>query len=258
MMWHIDGTRTYLLGSMHMTNMSTIIFPPVMEKVFSESLQIAFETDLDEAIDFSVVSLPDGRKLVDLLPASTYGEIKVHASRLNIPLSNLDNARPIFAGSSLAATNLAHHGYLASQGIDRALWNRAKRDGKKTCGLESAGFQLNTLANVPLDEQVSGLTHLAQQSDLNLSEVVAMLDAWKIGAIAPFESVYAKRATFTPLAAEQILDARNRNWIPQIAEMARNGNPCLVVVGCLHFVGKCGLPMLLEKEGLRLTHCPFI
>jgi len=41
----------------------------------------------------------------------------------------------------------------------------------------------------------------------------------------------------------------NRHWVPEIEQLLKGGENCLVVVGALHLVGKGGLLEALRKDG---------
>ncbi len=47
--------------------------------------------------------------------------------------------------------------------------------------------------------------------------------------------------------------ARNRAWIPQLAELMANGDPVFAAVGAGHLVGPDSVVDLLKAEGYTVT-----
>ena len=55
-----------------------------------------------------------------------------------------------------------------------------------------------------------------------------------------------------PKLYDDLVDQRNRRWIPQVKSLLSKENDTLVVVGALHLVGDRGLIALLKREGLKI------
>jgi uncharacterized protein YbaP (TraB family) len=55
-----------------------------------------------------------------------------------------------------------------------------------------------------------------------------------------------------PAAYQSLIVERNRNWMPQIDSCFAKPQPCLVVVGAAHLVGRDGLLTMLRRKGYRV------
>jgi uncharacterized protein YbaP (TraB family) len=59
-----------------------------------------------------------------------------------------------------------------------------------------------------------------------------------------------------PRLYDDLVDRRNRNWVPRLKALLARTDDTLVVVGALHLVGDRGLIALLEREGLVVLPYP--
>jgi uncharacterized protein YbaP (TraB family) len=253
MLWHIENSNTYLLGSIHATNMQPLELPHLAEQAFSRSSCVVFETDLDGAPDQSLLTLPDGMQLADLVSESLFRITQTHWLRLGLPESRMLALRPGFVAMNLQFTEAAQSGYTPQLGIDRNLWERAKREGKECRELEPFRDQLRMLAESPLEEQVSLLSYIANQSDVGLSELTGMVAAWRSQDTVHFDRLLKRRLQAWPNTFEVLITKRNKNWVPSIVALAQSGAFSLVIAGLFHFFGPTGLPTLLQQHGLRLA-----
>src|SRR5579862_1044389 len=103
-LWRIQGSKTYVLGSVHATNIDPLQLPQRIEQAFSASDRVVFEADLDGVPDQSLLVLPAGRALTDVLSAATYHTTLVHWRRLGLPEARLQTAVPGLAAITLQFT----------------------------------------------------------------------------------------------------------------------------------------------------------
>lgn len=227
------------------------LLSPLAERVFTASPVVFFETDLDGAPDLSVIALPNGAKLSDVLPADLYGRVQAQWVGLGLPNDRLTDLRPNFAAMNLNFSKAAQAGYTPQLGVDRILWERTKEERKARGHMETLSSQLRMLADTPIEEQVTSLEHILSQADLGVAELVDIVTAWRAGDLDFFERFVVKIFQRTPKTLEVVISVRNRDWIPDIVRLAKSSTPCLIVVGVLHLFGKTGLPVLLQEHGLQ-------
>ncbi|MBM4239903.1 MAG: TraB/GumN family protein, partial [Gammaproteobacteria bacterium] len=88
-----------------------------------------------------------------------------------------------------------------------------------------------------------------------LDEMPAMVDdlyaAWRSGDTKRLDDLLLEGYRETPKLYDDLVDRRNRNWVPQVKALLEREGDTLVVVGALHLVGERGLIALLEREGLQ-------
>lgn len=253
MLWRIDGSNTYVLGSVHITNLKPLTLSNFTEVVFELADCVVFEADQNIAVDPSLITLPAGSRLDGLLDAEQFRRANEHWIRLGFSAAALLSFRPAMAAVTLQITESSRHGYFSELGVDRALRDEAESAQKRIDFLEDLNDQLRLLTNTPLAEQISFLDHIAKSPDVGFSELRDMVSANCRGDIRFFEDLLAERRKAWPQLVDAILTKRNENWVPKIIEMARTTRRTVIVVGVLHLVGETGLPALLEPHGLRLT-----
>jgi uncharacterized protein YbaP (TraB family) len=251
MLWKIEGSETYILGSVHFTNLSPLQMPATVAEVFRAASQIVFEADLSERADSAPLLLPDGTNLKDCVSIATYSKAHSNWLRLGLPENNLARFKPGAAAQILHINQAARQGYVFERGVDRVLWDHAAQAAKHRVGLEKVEAQTNALKSSPIAEQASMLEYFVN-GDLGVSALSSMVQAWKQGNTAPFDAVLAERRRRWPAMFDILIDRRNRNWVPTIAQMVSDRQCRLIVVGALHMVGPESLPFLLFKRGLRL------
>jgi uncharacterized protein YbaP (TraB family) len=88
-----------------------------------------------------------------------------------------------------------------------------------------------------------------------LDDMPSMVDelyaAWRSGDVRRLDEFLLEGYRETPKLYDDLVDRRNRNWVPQLKALLERGEDTLVVVGALHLVGERGLIALLEREGLQ-------
>jgi hypothetical protein len=252
MFWNIEGTQIYVLGTVHLTNLDPIRLPPSVMQVFGAATHVIFELDLSIPPDPGPLMLQDGSKLQDYVSAETFARVEAHWARLKLPPENLQRSRPGTAALALYVTQSIRCGYLPHRGIDQYIRTLAIEAGKQMRHLESAASQMAAIVGPPLAEQVSFLEHHAFQDDVGVSELATAVSAWIRGDIMFFEDLAANRNHRWPVTFDILLRQRNERWVSQIAAMARDMHPKLLVVGALHMAGPSGLPGLLKEQGLSM------
>ena len=131
------------------------------------------------------------------------------------------------------------------------LFRSAARDKKDIGGLETAEFQLSLLDSLPLDEQLQLLDLTLAELDEMPSMVDELYAAWRSGDVRRLDEFLLEGYRETPKLYDDLVDRRNRNWVPQLKALLERGEDTLVVVGALHLVGERGLIALLVREGLQ-------
>lgn len=254
MLWHLQGTNTYVLGSIHATNMDPLQLLPAEETVFSNAAHVIFEFDSTEPLDLSPTQLPSGTPPPrERIPADILANAHSHLTRLGLDAGCLYTTKPGWVALQIMFTAAATAGYLPRLGVDEQLCSRAKAEAKQTDKLESRAEQMEILTTAPMDEQITFLGHISR-NDAGLSEFRQMHEAWKGRDVDFFERFAAGRAALIPKTSSELMGRRNSNWIPMILERARHAAPTLFVVGALHLAGPTGLPSLLAHQGLRMVH----
>ena len=74
---------------------------------------------------------------------------------------------------------------------------------------------------------------------------------WRYGDMSFAEKEVADFKRNEPELYEQLLPARNRQWLPQIQRALAGKRNAMVLVGALHLTGEDGLVEMLRREGFN-------
>jgi uncharacterized protein YbaP (TraB family) len=100
--------------------------------------------------------------------------------------------------------------------------------------------------------QVEMLKATLDDIEAQLTEVAAIVAAWRSGDVAALERLLLREFRESPAIYQRLLVERNHDWVPKIAQCETDVMPCLVVVGSAHLVGPDGLVALLRARGFVL------
>jgi hypothetical protein len=99
-----------------------------------------------------------------------------------------------------------------------------------------------------LQEFESGLKDLRDVS----AGIDPMVQAWSAGDQAELDRLINGDLDEFPEARKQLLDDRNRRWVPKLEAMLKEKHIFFVTVGAGHLTGPKGVPALLRKDGYRI------
>jgi len=140
----------------------------------------------------------------------------------------------------------------AEVGVEKQPQKLTAADKKAIAGLEILGFQISLLDSLPLDEQLQ----LLDMTLSDIAELPTMADdlylACRRGDTRRLEELLLEGYKVMPKLYDDLIDQRNRRWVPQVPSLTKKSGDTLVVVGALHLIGDRGLVALLEKEGLKI------
>lgn len=235
-----DGTGpvVWLFGTIH--NGSAADVPPVAWAALASSKRFVSEVgdaepDRDRISELARIERGPG--LDALLPADDWWELRDQL-RGTMKEDDLKRARPWYAMSRLMRT-LAPP---PDPTMDFAMTERAKARGIPIDALESWADQLTVLANTVTVADLQETLHARATIRCTLANLLATYRTGDLAAMTPH---------LVTRASGQLLDARNRTWLPKLeAYFAADG--AFVAVGLGHMIGEAGLPALLQSAGYRV------
>ena len=152
-------------------------------------------------------------------------------------------------------------------GADKLITAQATQQHKPLGSLESHIEALAYFHILPEELIIAGLNDWAQRpkkdNDKIIFEAYAHGDFARIPALLQKDTEFNPESSLSPAQQQQFADwfvqqmivARNRNWLPKIqAEAAKQ--PTLFAVGTAHLVGNQGLIMLLRHNGYQVEPMP--
>jgi uncharacterized protein YbaP (TraB family) len=272
-LWKVSSPTNsiYLLGSIHVLRKTDYPLPDVIESAFSNAPVAAFEADINEMQDPAVAiqmltkcMLPEGETLADRLSPELYKAFTNKVSEVSKSLTNqasesamalmmIDRFTPGMAATTLATVQLDKLHLDPKYGLDKQLYDRAKKDGKKTLALETVEFQLNLFTQLSKEEGEVFLKTTLTDMDKLEAELPEFIQAWKNGDPVQLEKLLDEATEQAPGLYKRLISDRNARWIPKIEDMLKQNNNSIVVVGTGHLVGKDNVVQLLAKKGYKVT-----
>ncbi len=271
LLWSVekDGRRSYLYGTIHMTDPRVVTLGPAAAKAFDGARTVVIETTdvLDKAsMTKALLSRPDltmftdGTTLTSLLPEGEVAAVEKALDERGIPLASVAKMKPWMLSAMLAlpACELARQAD-GEPVLDMKLAEQAKADGKALRGLETAVDQLEAMASLPMAFHVTGLVDTLKLGDRVNDVVETMIVLYQKGDTGMFWPLF--RAALpssgddgTSYAAfeETMVTARNHTMAERAAPILADGD-AFIAVGALHLPGPQGLVELLRKAGYTVT-----
>jgi uncharacterized protein YbaP (TraB family) len=254
-----DGRTSWLVGSLHVLTKDAYPLPGSMDKAFDQAKTLMEETDVNELSSPDMIGIvatkglfTNGQTLESVLPRDAYTRLAQRMTATGLPMEMVKMMRPWMVELTLSGLELQRAGFDPDLGIDVHYRRKAAQNGMALNMLETAAEQIDYLAGLPLDVQVSQLQQTLTEGDAELREVREIAAAWRAGDTAAIERLLLKGMKDSPAYYQSLVVDRNRRWIPRIESCFSTGS-CFVVVGAAHMVGSDGLIAMLKQKGYRIT-----
>jgi uncharacterized protein YbaP (TraB family) len=254
-----DGRTSWLVGSLHVLTQDAYPLPAAMDKAFGEAKTLMEETDVNELSSPEMIGLvatkglfTDGQTLESVLSKDAYAQLGQRMTATGLPLEMVKMMRPWMVDLTISGLELQRAGFDPELGIDLHYRRKAAQNGMALSMLETAAEQIDYLAGLPLDVQVTQLQQTLAQGDAELREVKEIAAAWRAGDAPAIERLLLKGMQESPAYYQSLVVNRNRRWIPHIESCLSTGN-CFIVVGAAHMMGSDGLIAMLRQKGYRIA-----
>ena len=260
--WAIRGPHStlYLAGSVHLLPANDSTLPPGFAHAYADSKRLVMEMDLGKIDPLAVASwmmehgaLPRGTSLRSILGEQRYTRVSSVAADLGLSSEILDTQAPWVVGLELTDLEYLHQGFDPQQGVEEQLVRRAENDGKPTAGLETLSEELGGLEALSREDQVRMLDQTMDELKDSQEEMREILAAWRSGNAAKLATLLSSEYSSFPALYRPLVTERNQRWLPQIEQLLKGDDNCMVIVGSLHLVGDGGLLDLLRKDGFAPT-----
>ncbi len=253
-----DGYSIIIAGSVHLVHPSQLPLPAEYLKAFSLSERVVFEIDLDEMNQStSLVKMISTFRLKattldKTLRSDVWQYLNTVMNEYNIPRALLayDAA---FMSFSLPLIILKSQGY--QEGIDKLLYDQAKRDGKKIIGLETFDEQLKALATLQeIDPNILIKQTLKEikKPQFSLDNLIKELYRGQQTMLEKQIAIYDTKEMGT--FYQVLLINRNKAWIPKIDQFAKDSTKTMVVIGAMHLAGNDSVLQLLKEQGYKISY----
>ena len=257
-LWSVRSASNtiYLLGSLHLLKSDDYPLSAAIEKAYSSSQKVVFETDLsamsDAGIQAQMLTMglyPEGQSLSQNLSGGTLDRLQTKMTEMGMPIQQFERFKPWLIALTLATFELQRLGYSPQMGIDMHFYNRAKADQKERDFLEPIEYQMNLLGNMDDADQDSFLTQTLEEMDVIKDMAADMTTYWKAGDAKNLYELMNKSFEKHPIIRDRLLIKRNMEWVSHIEVFTKETRNVLVIVGAGHLVGPDSVVDLLKKKG---------
>jgi uncharacterized protein YbaP (TraB family) len=259
--WSVRGgsNTVYILGSLHLLSKESYPLGKAYEDAFQNSEVVVFEVDPGELekpetirMVLSKAALENGKTLEETLSPETYRLAKEKLKDAGVDIQMFSKTKPWFVAVTVAVLKLSQMGFQPEEGVDRYFYNKAKEGQKGVMGLETAEFQIDLIASIGGDTEDDILLHTLKDLDVMEAEMKSLVGSWKRGDVGEFKKVILKSYWEYPRVYDELIAARNKNWLPHIEKYLGGDKNYLVVVGAGHLVGPDGLINMLTQKGYKV------
>jgi len=258
LLWEISGkdltTSSYLYGTIHVIPKKDFILTDLLKNRFAQTQQLALEVDMDNMLSM-ISALPemfmdDDMTLEDLLTEEEYNRVDAHFANKGMGgLSMFNRMKPILVSSMMMEQGPTSEDMTS---YEMELMDMAKDRQMAVHGLETAAFQMGVLDSIPYKAQAKMLVQSLDEQADGGAMYDEMVELYKNQDLKGLQAAVAAESEGVENFDHALLYIRNHNWIPVIAEMAKE-KPTFFAVGAAHLPGEEGVIRLLQKAGYRVV-----
>ncbi len=256
LLWKISGNGlekpSYLYGTIHMT--CNYKLSDKMAKAFAETDRIALEVDMDDpslqAKMMKGMMMKDGNTIKGILSEEDYTKLAAFfKENVGMNLDMLNGMKP-FAVSAMLISKMVPCDTPGS--YEAEFMKIAKEQKEEVEGLESIESQMAIFDSIPYKDQLKDLVKMATEglaeSKTEFEKLSALYDKEDINGLM---NMMTESEEVTGKFKETLLDKRNQNWIPVIAQKSKE-KATFYGVGAMHLAGDQGVIRLLRKAGFTV------
>lgn len=249
-----NGIKTsHVFGTFHMLPKEDFELKDKVKRTFDASDLFVMEIDMSDPnlqMEMMGLSMIPGEDV--LQNHMTDEEFKIlddyFTSKMGVGMAQLNKMKPFVLSSMVLMAHLGEN--MAS--YEYTFMDMAKESSMEMKGLESAGFQMGIFDGQPYKEQIEAIVTMLTADGGVGTSFDEMIKVYKTEDI---EELYTSLGDFFGHDKEmqkKLLDERNQNWIPQIAEYSKD-KEVFYAVGAGHLGGEQGVINLLREAGYSVT-----
>jgi uncharacterized protein YbaP (TraB family) len=263
-LWKVTAPRgggsLFLAGSIHLLSSEYYPLAPAFDDAFAQSDLLVEELDMAEMLapeaQMQMLTrgmMPAGQTLDTVLSQGTMDGVRAKVAEMGLPLAPLQLFKPWALSLTLQGLEWQKAGFDPELGLDRHFYDRAKKAGLTTQGLETLEYQIAQFDSLPMPLQDRMLADTLKEMATAKDAVGELARAWKGGDAPAIERIVLRDLKAEPQMYQRLLLDRNRNWLPKIEALFARPRPSFVVVGAAHLVGSDGLLQMLRAKGYTVA-----
>lgn len=263
LMWEVNhnGTRVYLVGSVHVTDGNFYPLHSKYEKAFAEADYLGVEVDVTKAPDEEqqkmmedMLKFKDGTTLKEHVSKETYAKVEDFLIKNDLMSNAYDTLKPWWVDGYISSMALKA-GDNTEKGVELYFLEKAHESKIAVIELETHASQMGVLAGFSkeLQEKSLNVTLDKYNSGVINDEVNELVDTWKKG---DDQALLKMHDMATDQEFHQAMHTdRNIAMVDKI-EGYLNSNKeevYFIVVGALHYPSEHGIVKLLQDKGYTVV-----
>ncbi len=262
LLWKISGNGlqkpSYLFGTVHSICEEDYFWTDSMRKYFHQSDAVCFEIDLSNPFliwsTLRSIRNQNGRALKDLFTPRDFKKVSSYLLKAkSIDIMLLNELKPTVLLLLIQSDNISCVNFTS---YEEQIKRDAKKFEKPILGLETIGQQIEVLSTASEQEIVSYVMdivngrYIKDQKHIKIFEDLIAL--YKQENISTLYTLLVENHKPVLGKIEEVLDSRNKNWIPLIEDFSKNKS-VFYAVGAGHLAGNNGVINLLRNAGYTIV-----
>jgi len=257
LLWQLShpdvGWNSYLFGTMHVRDARAFRNLESVYPLINTTQAFALEYDLREMQRYQrqygqVFLLPEGQHLKNLLPDKKYQKLRrLLLQSVQLDLDRFGHLVPFLITSLVQERMLQQDAPIA---LDHHLWEYAKGQDKELLGIETYESQVQVVASLPIQEQLTALLKMGQHLRSYRRHLHRAAELYAQGDV---QQLYKQTARSTGSLRHVLLRKRNLHMAARIDELARE-RALFSAIGAGHLGGKNGVLRLLKLKGWKVEN----
>lgn len=248
-----DKKVSYLFGTIHMIPDSLYYFPSKLDKIISKSDEVILEVaNLSDQSSLTKLMMLDSGSCFDIFtPEQKDSVLNWGSNLLGVKPEQFEKAfekRKPFTLLQLSFQKMIS-GKIRM--VDMEIESKAQHDKIPVTGLETVEYQLSIFDKIPAEEMANFIMETVRHPDEgeeNFRKMVQFYNKQDLESLAKLILESDELGS----SAEELLDKRNKNWIPKM-ENLMSYKTCFFAVGAGHLGGPNGVIELLRQKGYEVT-----
>lgn len=261
-LWQVRDDQqnvVYLGGTIHLLRESDYPLPQAFQSIYQRSDTLVLETDLDVAATpegqqllARLMTAPESERVEQVLSVRTRLRLKQMLEGYGARWSDLKSYKVSMLVIVLNVAEMRRLG-MTAEGVDAHFHAQAQRDNKPVMSLETFEQQVTFLSRLGQGNEENFVTMSLQELDQTDAVMREMVASWRIGDVAALRrSLLEEMQRDYPAMYQQLLVARNQQWLPHLEALFQKPGTELVLVGVGHMLGEQGLLSLLRQRGYQV------
>ncbi len=256
MLYKISGKGlkkpSYIFGTIHIICPKDMFSMEKLAGFIDQTGQLVMELDMDDPVEMRLlrrgIVIPGGKALTEFLTPEEYAKVdELFKNTFGLSVEIVKTIKPVMLEAIIIASPKVL-GCAPPASYETSFVQAAAEKKKPIIGLETTAFQSALLDKTPIDKQAKALYKIALDPQKTFDDFKNLMTAYKAQDITKLQAEVEKQTAENTEFADELLNKRNKAWIPKI-EKAIKAKPSFIAVGGGHLGGDNGVIQLLKTRG---------